>query len=84
MKKSHFLGIILIFASFVLMLVAATIMQPAISTQSLSASAFYAQITPTPITGDASVIGSTDGILLMGFVIMLIIIVPVMFYKNKE
>ena len=85
MKTSHFLGIVLIFASLVLVLVAATFLpQSMVSTQNLGASALYAQITPTPGEDDTSVIGSTDGILIMGFVIMFIIITPVIIYKSKK
>jgi len=42
------------------------------------------QTTPTPIEEDISVIGSTDGIMLMGIIISLIVIVPVLFRRKKN
>ena len=41
------------------------------------------QATPTPQVEDASEIGSTDGILIMGVVIVLIVTLPLIFQKRK-
>jgi hypothetical protein len=40
------------------------------------------QPTPTPITQLESEIGSTDGILVMGIVIVLIVTLPILFRKK--
>lgn len=42
------------------------------------------QTTPTPQADDASVIGSTDGILIMGLVIVLIVTLPLLFRKRRK
>jgi hypothetical protein len=41
------------------------------------------QTTPTPQVADVSEIGSTDGILIMGIVIVLIVTLPLIFNKRK-
>jgi len=81
MNTKHRLGIVFLFACLVLLLVVASFNQPVISA---SAHQIQAQATPIPIQDDTSVIGSTDGILIMGFVIMFIVIVPVIVYKKKK
>jgi len=48
----------------------------------LSAAAFFVQPTKTPRPEGLSEIGSTDGIIVMGFVIALIIIIPI-FLRRK-
>jgi len=81
MKTSYIFGIILLFTGLVLVLIVAVFNQPA-AAQNLNGAPLHQQITPTPLQDeDASVIGSTDGILVMGFVIMLIIIIPVIIHK---
>jgi hypothetical protein len=52
---------------------------PGMGGNDLLAAAHYLQkASPTPtVTGDVSRIGSTDGIVLMGIVIVLIIIMPI-------
>jgi hypothetical protein len=42
------------------------------------ATAFFLQTTPTPQPKDQSKVGSTDGIVAMGFIIALIIIIPIL------
>ncbi len=84
MKKSHILGIAFLFASLVFVLITAAFNPPAVSVQNLGAAALRLQITPVPFEEGISEIGSTDGILIMGFVIMLIILVPIIIYKNKN
>jgi hypothetical protein len=44
---------------------------------------FIAQPTSTPKTKDLSEIGSTDGIIIMGIVIALIIIVPILLRRKS-
>ena len=52
---------------------------PDMSENNMLAAAQYLQTaSPTPtVTGDSSRIGSTDGIVLMGIVIVLIVIMPI-------
>lgn len=45
--------------------------------------AFFFQVTATPPQEDLSQIGSTDGIVLMGFFIVLIIVIPI-FLRRKS
>lgn len=52
------------------------------SAQYTGAAALPLQITPTPASDDGSEIGSTDGILIMGIVIVLIVILPMLFRKK--
>ncbi len=48
-----------------------------------AAAAFFLQPTKTPRPEDLSVIGSTDGIIVMGFVIALIIIIPILLRRRS-
>jgi len=50
--------------------------------ESLSAAAFFFQSTATPQPEDVSEIGSTDGIVVMGGVIVLIVIVPIILQRK--
>ena len=50
---------------------------------SLAAAAFFLQPTKTPQPKDISEIGSTDGIVVMGFVIALIIIIPILVRRKS-
>ena len=45
-------------------------------------SLFAAQPTSTPQQDDLSEIGSTDGILVMGFLIALIVVVPILWHRK--
>jgi hypothetical protein len=49
----------------------------------LGAAALYAQVTSTPAVEDASEIGSTDGIVLMGVIIVLIVVVPILLQRKS-
>jgi hypothetical protein len=49
---------------------------------SLGAAAFFAQSTTTPQVEDVSEIGSTDGIVLMGVVIVMIVVVPILLRRK--
>jgi hypothetical protein len=54
------------------------------SNQSLSAAAFYMQGTATPeVTENGSEIGSTDGIVLMGIIIVMIVVLPVLLRRKS-
>ena len=47
-----------------------------------SAAALFMQATAPPVQKDLSEIGSTDGIVIMGFVIALIIITPILLRRK--
>jgi hypothetical protein len=47
------------------------------------AAAFFLQPTATPEPQDLSEIGSTDGIAIMGFIIALIIIIPILLRRKS-
>ncbi|HET6594805.1 MAG TPA: hypothetical protein VFG81_04235 [Anaerolineales bacterium] len=47
-----------------------------------SAAALYVQATSTPRQKNLSEIGSTDGIVVMGFVIALIVVVPILLRRK--
>jgi hypothetical protein len=50
----------------------------------LGAAALHAQVTPTPpIEKDRSEIGSTDGIIFMAIIIMMIIFVPILIQRKS-
>ena len=70
--------------ALVIALVVATFDQPIVSAQNLGAVSISMQTTPTPAAEGISVIGSTDGIFIMGAVIVLIVIMPVLFYRKKK
>jgi hypothetical protein len=48
----------------------------------LAAAAFFLQTTPTPEQVDRSEIGSTDGIVVMGFVLVVIVILPILLRRK--
>jgi|WetSurMetagenome_2_1015567.scaffolds.fasta_scaffold927055_2 hypothetical protein len=48
----------------------------------LSAAAFFLQTTPTPEQVDRSEIGSTDGIVVMGFLLAVIVLVPILLRRK--
>ena len=47
-----------------------------------AAAFFLQQTTPTPIPVDVSEVGSTDGIVIAGFVIVAIVIVPILIRRK--
>ena len=44
--------------------------------------AFYQAATPTPAAGAVSRAGSTDGIMIMGVVIVIIVLIPILFRRS--
>jgi hypothetical protein len=42
----------------------------------------YQATTPTPVAGDVSRAGSTDGIMVMGVVIVIIVLVPILLRRS--
>jgi len=83
MNTKHIIWIASILISLVVALVFSTFDQPIVSAQDLSTASISLQATSTPITQGVSEIGSTDGIFIMGIVIVLIVTIPVLFYRNK-
>jgi hypothetical protein len=78
MKSSQIFGAIIVLLMIVIgVLILSAFNQPA-------ASAWHAQVTSTPITEDKSVVGSTDGIVALGFLIVLIVTVPLLFRRKKK
>ena len=69
----------------VLALLSAAISYPAQppTQANLAAAAFFLQPTKTPPAQNVSQIGSTDAIVVMGFVIALIIIVPIVLQRKS-
>lgn len=84
MKTIHIFGIAFLFTALVFMLVAANFYPSSVAAQNLAAMSAPLQITPTPAIDETTVIGSTDGIMLMGIVISLIVIIPMLFRVKKE
>ena len=48
----------------------------------LAAAAFFLQTTPTPEQADQSQVGSTDGIAIMGFVLVSIVVLPILLRRK--
>lgn len=83
MKTSHALFLSLIFISLIILLSFANFNQPSAHALDVDSASIALQDTPIATAEDASEIGSTDGILIMGMVIVVIVIVPVLFYRRK-
>jgi hypothetical protein len=84
MKSYHILGI----AILLVLLLAATLVvsafhQPLVPVTGLEASALQSKVLSVQIDTDLSEIGSTSGILIMGFAIVLIISAPLILRKKK-
>jgi len=59
--------------------------QPQASAQNLGAASLRQQAaTPTPNGEDRSEVGSTDGIMIMGVVLVGIVTLPILFHKRKK
>ena len=56
---------------------------PTMQSNFVASGAFLLQTTATPPPQDLSEIGSTDGIIAMGFVIALIIIIPILLQRKS-
>ena len=83
MKTKHLPLFALLFIALVIALVIANFSRPVSAAQNLQTGSPPAQTTPTPVT-DHSVIGSTDGIMVMGMVISLIIMISLLFRTKNE
>lgn len=85
MKAKNIFGIIALLLSILTLLLVLTNFNPpaALAQNASSNLTAFQQATPTPQVEDASEIGSTDGILIMGVVIVLIVTLPLIFQKRK-
>ncbi|CAG0997395.1 hypothetical protein ANAEL_02691 [Anaerolineales bacterium] len=86
MKTSPIFGIALIFITLVFVLASTNFGQPRASAQNLGEASLSMQIpTPTQSGEDLSEVGSTDGIVVMGFVLVAIVTLPLLFHiKGKK
>ena len=86
MKTSYIFVITLTFIVLVFALVAvANFDYPTVSPKNLSTASLSMQIsTPDQPADNVSEVGSTDGIVIMGFVLVIIVIMPVLFRKKKR
>jgi hypothetical protein len=78
MKSSRILG------ATVLLLIIVTGVLIISTFNGLAVSALRAQVTSTPLAEDQTVIGSTNGIVVLGFLIVLIVTVPLIFRRRKK
>lgn len=86
MKATHILGIIgilLLILTLFLALSNFNASPSALQNATAGSISFRQSSTPTPTIEATSEIGSTDGILVMGVVIVLIVTLPLLFYKRK-
>ena len=86
MKTKHLIWIASLFIILVIALVIAVFNQPVATVgagQNPRTASISMQITATAIPVGISEIGSTDGILIMGIFIVLIVLVPVLVYRKK-
>ncbi|MDL1941985.1 hypothetical protein FBQ99_06510 [Chloroflexi bacterium CFX2] len=84
MKAISSFGIITVLLVILIGILALTNFSPSLASAPVAGAAGIQQTTPTPPGGDASEIGSTDGILVMGVVITVIIILPLLFRKRNK
>jgi uncharacterized integral membrane protein len=81
--KNNFTIFTLLLIALLLMLAMINFNAPAALAQSSYTNSATLQTTPTPPADDGSEIGSTDGILVMGIVIVLIVSLPLIFNKRR-
>lgn len=80
--KNIFSACIFLLVILTLMLTLTNFNPPVVSAKNMETTIIQ-QVTPTPPVDDSSEIGSTDGILIMGVVIVLIVTLPLFFRKRK-
>jgi len=79
--KNIFSACIFLLVILTLLLVMVNFDLPSVATKDMTINTV--QVTPTPPVEDSSEIGSTEGILIMGIVIVLIVTLPLVFQKRK-
>ena len=62
---------------------ALTYFPPSATQSSITSAAFFLQTTPTPEQIDKSEIGSTDGIVVLGVAICIIVILPIVLQRKS-
>ena len=65
-----------------LMIAGLTHIAPPTAGQGSLSAAFFLQTTATPEPTDLSEVGSTDGIAVMGFMIVVIVVLPILLRRN--
>jgi hypothetical protein len=85
MKAKHFFGIAALLLGVLILLLALTNFtpSPALAKDSTSSHTLNQQAAPSAQEGGDTEIGSTDGILVMGVVIVLIVSLPLIFRKRR-
>lgn len=84
MKAKHIFSVITFLLSILIFLLVLTNFDPPAAYAKDTSTVALQQATSTPQANDApEEIGSTDGILIMGVVIVLIVTLPVIFRKRK-
>lgn len=83
MKANHIFSVTVLLLSLLTMALVLINFNPPVAFAKDNVTAAVQQVTPTPQATDVSEIGSTDGILIMGIVIVLIVILPLIFQKRK-
>jgi uncharacterized phage infection (PIP) family protein YhgE len=85
MRTSYIFGTALIFFTLIFVVASLNYGQQAAPNHNLSAAALSQQIaTPTPSTENISEVGSTDGIVIMGVVLVFVVTLPILFRKKKK
>lgn len=79
--KNIFSACIFLLVTLTLLLVMVNFDLPSVAAKDMTINTV--QVTPTPPVEDSSEIGSTEGILIMGIVIVLIVTLPLVFQKRK-
>lgn len=75
----------MIFITLVFVLASINFGQPEAAAKNLGAASLSAQIpTPTQNGEDLSEVGSTDGIVVMGFVLVAIVTLPLLFHRKEK
>jgi hypothetical protein len=85
MRTSHIFGIALVFLTLVFLLAAVNFNQPEVAAKNLSAASPSMRIaSPTQPAEPVSEVGSTDGIVIMGIVLVFIVTMPVLFRRKRK
>jgi hypothetical protein len=83
MKKLHLRLFTLLLTTLAFALIAANFTTPQTSANPNNTTIIYQQTTPTPLSAqDLSEIGSTEGILIMGIIIVFIATIPILLRKK--
>jgi uncharacterized integral membrane protein len=83
MKAKHIFNVVILLLVILTFVLVLTNFNPPAAFAKDAATTALQQSTPTPPAVDSSEIGSTDGILIMGIVIVLIVTLPLILQKRK-